>query len=123
MGALTMLNTQGDITIVWEPENDAAMEAIIAEKMAAGCVFYIIEPRLGGLAAPVKTELEPGRFDAARRYRALTIEDKHLAAFVSAGHGVNVKTPGKAAKAVRKAKTAKEVASNESVGVNPRRGG
>lgn len=123
MGALTMLNTQGDITIAWEPENDAAMEAIIAEKMAAGCVFYIIEPRLGGLAAPAKTELEPGQFKAALRYRALTIEDRHLAAFVSAGHGVNVKTPDKPAKTVRRARTPKEVASSESVGMNQRRGG
>lgn len=121
MGALTMLNQSGHITIVWEPENDAAMEAVIAKKMEAGCTFWIIEPRLGGLAAPSMTKLTD--FNDAKRNRALVFHDADLQAFVGDGLGVATSTPPKAAKAVRKARTAKEAASNETVGVKPRRGG
>ncbi|MCB1534880.1 MAG: hypothetical protein KDJ44_09180 [Rhodoblastus sp.] len=119
--ALTMLNTAGDVTIIWEADSDDAMEAIIAEKMKAGCSFFIIEPRFGGLAAPARKPLKDAA--DARKHRALAIPDEDLSAFVGAGAGALTTTPNVPAKTVRRAKTAKEAAQTETVGVQARRGG
>lgn len=119
--ALTMLNEAGDVTIVWEESSDDAMERIIDEKMKAGCSFFIIEPRFGGLAAPIKRPLQAPA--DALKHRALAIPDADLAAFVGAGAGALTATPDKPAKTVRRAKTAKEAATAETVGVQARKGG
>lgn len=121
MGALTMLNESGDTTVVWEPEQDEAMAAIIQKKMDEGCAFYIIEPRLGGLAAPIRTKLVD--FDQALKNRALSIPDEDLMKFVGMGSAELVKTPSAPAKTVKRAKTAKEAAKAETIGVKQRRGG
>jgi len=119
--ALTMLNQLGEVTIVWDEEHDAEMEAIITEKMAHGVVFFIIEPRFFGLLPPKRTQLS----DAAEalRHRALAVADEHLAAFVSSGAGATVKTPSTKVRGSRKSTNAKEVAASQSVGVRPARGG
>jgi hypothetical protein len=127
--SLRMLNTAGHMTIIWQPESDDAMEAIIEKKMAAGCVFYLLEPVAGGLAAPRETELT--RPMDARHRRALSIHDEDLAKFVGDGLGEATLAPTIPAapaaapkKPGRKAKTAKEVAAApNAVGVNQRRGG
>jgi hypothetical protein len=121
MRALTMLNQHGDVTVVWEPEQDEQMRAIIQKKMDEGCSFYIIEPRLGGLQPPTKSRLN--NFDAALKQRALAISDADLLEFVGMGSGEVIKTPKTKAKTVRRAKKAAEVASSESIGVKPRVGG
>jgi hypothetical protein len=122
MRGLTMLNEQGDVTIVWDEADDDRMEAIIAKKMEQGIQFFVIEPRLGGLAQPAKRPLRSA--DSARDHRALSIRDEDLAAFVGESDtAAVVKTPPKPVRSVRKAKTAKEVAKGESVGVRPMRGG
>lgn len=121
MRALTMLNEAGDVTIVWEESSDEAMERIIEEKMKAGCSFFIIEPRFGGLAAPLKRPLQAAA--DALKHRALAIPDADLAAFVGAGAGALTPTPDKPAKTARRAKTAKEAAQAETVGVQARKGG
>lgn len=119
--ALTFLNEQGDVTIVWTEEDDDRMAEIIQKKMDEGVAFYIVEPRMGGLQAPRKTEL--ANVADAMRQRALTVKDEDLAKFVGLG-SINVaKTPAKPVKTVRRAKTAKEAASSESVGVRQMRGG
>lgn len=124
--AITMLNATGDTTIVWTPDRDDEMEAIIEQKMAAGCAFYLIEPRFG-----TRERLRDAR--EASRHRILAIPDEDFAKFVGAGQtgadgqaeptAAAVKTPEKPARAVRRAKTAKDVAAGESIGVSPRRGG
>lgn len=121
--ALTMLNESGDTTIVWTSDRDAAMESVIEKKMEAGCAFYIIEPRFG-----TRERLTDAR--DANRHRMLAIPDADLAKFVGDSEvesddqsAAVVKTPDKPVKTVRRAKTAKEVASAQSVGVAPRRGG
>lgn len=121
MGALTMLNESGDTTIVWDEDQDAQMEEIIAKKMAAGVTFFIVEPRFFGLLPPKKTPLK----DAANavKHRALSIPDSDLAKFVESGAGEAVKTPDAPVKTVRKAKNAEEVAASQSVGVKPMKGG
>ena len=116
-----MLNETGDKTLIWGEEDDGEMEEIIQRKMDAGITFYIIEPRAWGLLPPKKTELKD--FDEARKHRALSIRDADFAKFISDGRGDVVPTPATEAKTVKRGKTAKEVASSESVGVKQRRGG
>jgi hypothetical protein len=110
-----MLNERGDTTIYWSADRDAEVERIIEKKMAEGCVFFICEDR--GL----RTRLEDPK--EARRHRALAIPDEDWERFCGEeGAGVT-KTPAEPVKTVRKAKTAKEVASAQSVGVKPMKGG
>ncbi len=119
MGALTMLNQKGDTTIYWSPDRDDEMEAIIEKKMAAGCSFFIIDQRFGHRQKLTEAS-------EASKHRMLAIPDEDFRNFVGDGEpgtAVAVPTPAKAAKTIRKAKTAKEVAKSESVGVMPRRGG
>lgn len=119
--SLTMLNETGDTTIVWDEDQDDAMEAIIAKKMAAGMSFFIVEPRFFGLMPPKRTPLKHP--DEARKHRALSIKDEDLSRFVSDGAGDVAPTPPGEVKTVRRAKTAKEAASAQTVGVKPLKGG
>ena len=119
--SLTLLNESGDQVITWSEDRDAEIEAIIERKMAAGMVFYIVEPRAWGLFPPKKTELQ--KFGDALKHRALSIRDADFAAFVGEGKADVVSAPASPIKTVRRGKTAKEVASSDSVGVNQRRGG
>jgi hypothetical protein len=120
--ALTILNEQGDVTLIWEEADDAAVLPVIEKKMKEGTVFFLIEPRMGGFAPPAKRELRD--VEAARQHRALSIRDEDFAAFASASKTAQVvKTPKTGAAAVRKAASAKEVAGGETVGVRPMAGG
>jgi hypothetical protein len=119
--ALTMLNESGDTTILWDEDRDDEMEAIIAKKMEEGVAFFIIEPRFFGFLPPKRTPLQ--RAEDARKHRALSIPDADFARFVESGAGEAVKTPAQPVKSIRKAKSAAEVATSESVGVKPMKGG
>lgn len=119
--ALTMLNEQGDVTVAWTEERDAEMIEIIRKKMAAGIVFFIIEPRMGGLLPPSKKPLK--KAEDARKYRALSIRDEDFRAFTETVGAELVPTPDVPVKAVRRAKTPEEVATSESVGVAQNKGG
>lgn len=132
--ALTMLNQSGDTTLVWTEDRDDEMERIIQAKMDAGCTFFVIEPRFG-----TRTKLKSA--GDASKTRMLAIPDEEFAKFVSASgpsrraqepdaEGADVEptaaimpTPAKPARVTRKAKTAREAATSETVGVQPRRGG
>lgn len=119
--AVTMLNQQGDITIVWTEDEDDKMEAVIAKKMAEGIVFFIIEPRFFGLLPAKKTQITSA--DQARKHRAIAVRDQDFSAFLDSGSGEVVKTPDAPAESVRKASSAKDAASKQSVGVAPLKGG
>jgi hypothetical protein len=115
MRALTMLNEAGDTTISWTEDRDDEVEAIIQKRMDEGCAFFIIEDR--GLRRPLRDAAD------ARAHRVLAIPDADFAKFVGEGRGEAIPTPPEKVKTVRKAKTAKEVAGAQSVGVKPMRGG
>jgi hypothetical protein len=119
--ALTMLNEMGDLTIVWEAQNDAAMEALIQKRMDEGVIFFVITPRLGGFVAPDRTKLKSTT--EAMKHRALSIPDEEVQKFVSGGLAEVISTPVAPVKGSRRSKSAKEVSKNESVGVRQRRGG
>ena len=119
--ATTILNEAGDQTIVWTEDRDDAMVEIVRKKMAAGIVFFIIEPRFFGLLPSKRTELKNP--DEARKHRALAIRDEDFAAFVEAGDGDVVKTPDAPVQTRKKATSPEEVAGSQSVGVKQMRGG
>lgn len=113
--SVTLLNERGDTTIAWTSDRDDEVEAIIQKKMDEGCVFFIIEER--GLRQPLRDAAD------ARKYRMLVIPDADFAKFVGDGHGEAIPTPAEKVKTIKKAKTAKEVAQSQSVGVRQMRGG
>ena len=119
--ALTFLNEMGDVTLIWQEQNDAAMEALIQKRMDEGITFFIIEPRLGGLVAPDRKKLKKPA--EAMKHRALSIPDEEVQKFVSGGLAEVISTPAVPVKGSRRSKSAKEVAKSESVGVRQRRGG
>ncbi len=116
MRALTLLNQSGDQTLVWTEDRDDDMERIIEKKMAEGCTFFLIEPRFG-----TRTKLKDAR-DASKT-RMVAIPDEDFSKFVSAGSADVIKTPDAPAVVKKRAKTAKEVAAGESVGIKKRAGG
>lgn len=118
-----MLNESGDTTISWEAENDAAMTEIIQRKMDAGVTFYMITPRKPGARgrAPIPKPLK--NINDAMKHRSLSIKDADLSKFVLEGRGTVTPSPSEPVQTVSRAKTAREVASGNSVGVQPRRGG
>lgn len=120
--ALTILNETGDVTITWEAENDERMLPIIEKKMAEGITFFLIEPRNGGLSPP-DTSKPLEKIKDSLKHRALSMKDEDFEAMVAEGKAELVKTPDAPARTVRKASTAREVASGHSVGARPMRGG
>jgi len=118
-----MLNEQGDVTIEWSEEEDAAMTEIIERKMAAGVAFYIIAKRKPGQRGRVAGPRLLSDPADALKHRSLSIRDEDLSRFVLEGKGTVVPTSPEPVKTVRRAKTARDVASGHSVGVRPMRGG
>lgn len=121
--SLTMLNERGDTTITWEPEHDDEMAAIIQRKMDAGVTFYVIATRKPGQRGRVAGPKKLGKVEDAMKHRALSIPDSDLSKFVLEGRGQVTVTSSEPVQTVRRAKTAREVVSHDTVGVAPRRGG
>lgn len=120
--ALTLLNEAGDVTIVWDEADDEKMIAIIEKKLAEGVVFFLIEPRLGGLMPPKKTALRQA--DDALRQRAVSIHDEDVARFLeTSATAETMKSPEKPVRARKRSTDPKEIAASESVGVRQLRGG
>lgn len=120
--ALTILNETGDVTITWDAENDERMLPLIEAKMKAGFTFFLIEPRMGGLVAP-DTSKPLKKVKDALKYRALSMKDEDFEGLVAEGKADLVRTPEVPARTTRKARTAREVTTGESVAVQPMRGG
>jgi hypothetical protein len=124
--SLTILNERGDTTITWEPDKDAEMEELIAQKMAAGVHFYTVVVRKPGQRGRTAKPKEVTDAKEASKYRALSIPDADFSAFVLEGKGSAVASSevvGSQVETVARAKTPKEAASGHTVAVKPRRGG
>lgn len=121
--SLVMLNETGDTTIEWPAENDDEMLKIIEKKMAAGVSFYVIAKRQPGQRGRVAGPKPLKNPADALKHRALSIKDEDLSKFVLDGKGTVVPSATAPVETVKRAKTAREVASGHSVGVQPRRGG
>jgi hypothetical protein len=119
--AMTMLNEMGDTTFIWTEDQDEAWKEIIEKKMQEGVVFFIVEPRFKGLLPPKKTEVK--RWQDAQKHRAIMIKDEDLMKMVESGAGSMVSTPDSAAKTRKRASSAAEAASSETIATRQRQGG
>ncbi len=125
MHGTTLFTGRGDVTIAWDEPDDPAILQMIEAQMRAGTAFFVIEPRLGGMAAPAKVQIHDPKDALKQRIVAMSLTggDKILMPAIESGAARPVSTPKQPAKTRRKATTAKEVASNETVGVRAARGG
>ena len=126
MRNLTMMNSSGHVTILWDEDADEKMIEVIEKKMAAGVAFYTLEPVAGGLAAPRRKKLTNAQQAPQNGQRALAIDDADLNALVESGDAQAVfgqKVPA-TKKPMPRAKKAKEVVeAAAAVAVAPRSGG
>jgi hypothetical protein len=125
MFGTTIMNGRGDLTIAWDQEDDEAILNMIESKMKEGFTFFIIEPRLGGMASPSKTEIADPKNTLPNRIVSMKLADgdRAVAGLIEAGAVKPVPQPEKPVRGARKAKTAREVAKGESIAVKPARGG
>jgi hypothetical protein len=124
--SLTFLCEAGDVTLTWQPDEDEHMLALIERKMAAGVSFFIVPQRKPKQRGSVKKPFKMTDTKQALKYRALSIPDSDLSKFVLDGRGTvttSLEPPKMEDTKVRRAKTAKEVATNHTVAVRPRAGG
>ena len=119
MGSLFFLFKNRKATISWTPDRDDEVEAIIEKKMAAGCTFFIVQTN--GLRQKL------GKAIDAMKHRTLAIPDEDWRSFVGDhqddGTVALLPPAAKPGKTIKRAKTAREVATNDTVGMKPRRGG
>lgn len=129
--SMTLLNELGDSTIMWTEEHDEFWVAAIQAMMNRGVTFFIIDER--NLRRPLT------RAPDARTTRNIAMMDSpgaevgvkllqipgepEASQLIEEGKAEVVKTPAGAVKTRRRAKTAKEVASAQTVGVRQRKGG
>lgn len=128
--AITFLNMTGDITISWDASNEAAMLALVEEKMKEKVTFFILKPRILSFlgkkkvrATSIEQIAEAGAAvledaDFHRMMGRLKLHDEALEAAVAAGkaHLTKSDTPVDRA-AIRPAKTAQEVVQNQTIAV------
>ena len=125
MHGTTILNGRGDLTIAWDEPDDERVLAMIREKMAAGWHFFLVEPRMGGMAAPARVPLRAAEDAARARVVSMSIADKDqaIAGLLESGAAVPVPASDKPMRRRRTARTAEEAAAGETVAVRPARGG
>lgn len=114
--SITFLNMTGDVTITWDATNEAAVLALIEEKMKAGYSFFILKKVAFGLfgsrKVPAKSMAEVARAGA------VVVDDAGVEAALSAGK-VRLADVPKAATldTVSRARTAQEVVRHNTVAV------
>lgn len=126
--SITFLNMTGDITISWDARNEEAILALVEKKMKEGYSFFILKPRVFGLLGNKKvpvTSLQQAReagsvmmADQAAEGVLAKLDDADLEAAVAAGKANVVRrTSSSSLDTARRARTAREVVQNPSVGV------
>lgn len=117
--SMTLLDSTGDTTIVWDEDTEQKMLEIIDKKMSEGFIFYLVKPS--------KIPLMPSRQVRAKKLAeiksagAVVIRDEALEALFRDGAIATTKSTG--FETVGRAKSATEVVKGHSVGVRPQRGG
>jgi hypothetical protein len=133
--SITFLNMSGDVTITWDDQNKADVEALVARKMAEGYSFFIVKPvGTRGRAPKLKeaSQLEgiPTRaLKMHNEFKGQSLSDEELVKALTSGvisierkpETVPAKSVGQ--QAARRASTAREVVEAQSVAVKPITGG
>lgn len=133
--AITFLNMTGDITISWDASNEAAMLAMVEEKMKQKFTFFILKPRflailgkkkvransieeIAAAGAVVIDDDDFQRLEIKEMMGRLNLHDKDVEAAVATGKAHLTKSDVPVDRAmVRRAATAEEVVRNQTVAV------
>jgi hypothetical protein len=128
--AITFLNMTGDITISWDVENEDTILALIEEKMKEDFHFFILKPRsffLPGkkkVAANSIAEIAEARSvvvddaEFRRMMERLKLHDQAVEAAVASGKAHLTRSDEPVDRTtIRRAETAAEVVSNQTVAV------
>ena len=135
---ITFLNSTGDVTITWSKEEEPAMLALIETKMAAGFSFFILKPRLdgvfGGLLGCAKVPVKS--IDDVRQAQNVVADnktakglvfnlgDEDISAVVASVKVTLLSTARSASlDTVKRATSATEVVSNQTVAIKAIVGG
>lgn len=134
--AITFLNMTGDVTISWDETNREVMLKLVEEKMEQGYSFFILKPRLFGIlgtkrvpADSIQQVRQAGQVvvddaTAGQMLRSAKLDDPQVEAAVSKGHANLVRGGAKGnVTYLRRAKSAAEVVSHQTVAVRPIVGG
>lgn len=121
MKSMILLDTTGDTTIVWDEDTEDALLPIIKKKMDAGVIFYVLKPRVLSILPPKKVRAK--KVADIRKAGAVVIHDSDLNALFEKGAIHTIKSDNDNIVTVRKAKTARDVVSNDTVAIRPARGG
>lgn len=131
MASTTLLNATGDFTLEWDEDRADAMEQWIDKKMKEGFSFFVVERKFMGLVKK-KTAIGSASDLKDRSVKIsdddmvrLAAGDKDLVAILDKKVATPYQNPdkGKSIKTTRRAKTAREAATNHTVGVRPIMGG
>lgn len=121
-----MLNSMGDITIGWTPDQSDMMVDLIDKKMKEGYTFFILEQD--------NREVRLKNIDDLRKLNSVIIGDKEaellikqgrigLVEFMNSTDRIDEESSSTEIKTVRRAKTAQEAATSNTVQVAPKKGG
>lgn len=132
--SITFLNWSGDVTITWDAQNAEAIKKLVEQKMKETYNFFIITPRCLGFLGNKKVPLR--NLDDLAKAKGLVVPDATAAEFMKSVRDADVAqalhqgqaVPAKAPKTVehvtiRRAQSASEVLSNQTVAVKPVVGG
>ncbi|KVP39462.1 hypothetical protein [Burkholderia ubonensis] len=134
--AITFLNMTGDITISWDASNEAAMLALVEQKMKEGFSFFIMKPRFLSILGKKKVRANSLEEVAAagaavvddadfhRMMARLKLHDQAVEAAVASGQAQLTKSDGQVDRdTIRRAKTPAEVVRHQTLAVRPIVGG
>jgi hypothetical protein len=114
--SITFLNMTGDVTITWDATNEAAVLALIEEKMKAGYSFFILKKVAFGLLGSRKVQAKS--MAEVARAGSVVVDDAGVEAALAAGKVSLAEVPKTATvDTVRRAKTAQEVVRHNTVAV------
>ncbi len=77
---ITWLNMCGDVTITWDDSNRDAILELVRKKMAEGCHFFVIKPRLLPIFGNSKVSLTSEAQLA--KAKGVVVPDKYIHALV-----------------------------------------
>lgn len=128
--AITFLNMTGDITVSWDASNEAAMLALVEEKMKEKYTFFILKPRFLSILGKKKVKAnsiqeiaDAGAVvvddDEFRRIMGrLQLHDNAVEQAVASGKAHLTKSDEPVDRsAIRPACTAEEVVKNQTIAV------
>lgn len=128
--SITFLNWSGDVTITWDSQNAEAIKKLVEQKMKENYSFFILKPRflsfLGNKKVPLRSAQDVANAkglvvpDATAAEFMKSVRDQDVAQALHQGQAVPAKAPSTVEHVtVRRAMSASEVLSGQTVAVKP----